>query len=953
MKRLPFAVAVLLAGMAAFGVNPFLPLWEYIPDGEPYVFDDPDAPGKRRVYLYGSHDVRLTEYCGHDQVVWSAPVDDLSKWRFDGVIFRSLTDAQGRPLSKEGRGDVLFAPDVAVTTGLDGRKTYWLYPNNQAAGRTSMVAKADRPDGPFVVCNWSEDDPTKTTGVLGFDPAVFVDDDGRVYGYWGIQKSHGAELDPATMATVKPGTRIVEDLVGNLNQDGDFRFFEASSIRKISGKYVFVYSRWTKKGEFGLDGTNYTLAYAYSDHPLGPYKYGGTLIDGRGRETRADGTTAVTATPSGNTHGGLCEINGQWYVFYHRQCGLHEFSRQAMVAPVVVSVEPGPGGKVSISEGEYTSEGFETGGIDPTVPHAAGIACHYTGPWPAVERYPHFDFPGPYPEPSRCDGYVWKDPYSPGANRCVVMHVTDGSTVGYKYFDFDRLAGTGKVALTLRLKAQGVPFSMDVWLGRPDVSSGGLKVGSRKFPCCRKVDEFHDETIFLDVPADLRGKQAVYFTFSSEVKQTALCELESLVFRRLPEVAFHGVSDWRDDFAGRGGFKAPPVGWMTWYALWFDTTEAKVLRNAKDFMAAFGDVLAEKPVFWIDWEWFHPKLWPGGSIEGEDSLTPRTKIYPRGLAPIADDLKAMGYVPGLWVSVVSDVRTNSLWSSHPEWLLPRSNEWCGPVWGDPTAPGFCEAYVPELFRIYKSWGYEAFKWDTLPHAITVFDKSKGSMKTPFFSSREVVRKMVAAGRKAVGEAYLLSCSGETDEAVEACPDLFSAARIGADVSHWHEFVKEGVDRFLKYSYLHGETLWCDMDNLVLREPYSNLAQARTRITLYSLFGVPLTLGDEVASLDRPRIEMLRKVLPTFNVRPKKVGLRVPGEVFRTQVDFVRRDSRWTLHAFTNFETNKTLSASFRCGSAKVTDFWTGKELRPHDGVLEFSIDPCDTVCVRTERSARK
>lgn len=418
-------------------------------------------------------------------------------------------------------------------------------------------------------------------------------------------------------------------------------------------------------------------------------------------------------------------------------------------------------------------------------------------------------------------------------------------------------------------------------------------------------------------------------------------------------IGFHGVSDDSGRFPLRGGFKAPPVGWMTWYALWFDTTEEKVLRNAKNFMEAFGDVLAEKPVFWIDWEWFHPQLWPNGSIEGEDSLTPRTKIYPRGLAPVAADLKSMGYVPGLWVSVASDVRTNALWSSHSEWLLPPSNEWCGPVWGDPTAPGFCETYVPELFRIYKSWGYEAFKWDTLPHSITVFEKFRGSLKAPFFSSKEIVRKMVEAGRRAVGDAYLLSCSGETDEAVEACPDLFSAARIGADVSHWHEFVKEGVDRFLKYSYLHGDTLWCDMDNLVLREPYSNLAQARTRITLYSLFGVPLTLGDEVAALDRPRIDMLRKVLPTFNVRPKKVGLRVPGEVFRTQVDFVRRDSRWTLHAFTNFETNKTLSASFNCGSAKATDFWTGKELRPHDGVLEFSIDPCDTVCVRTERSARK
>ena len=66
--------------------NPYLPLWEHIPDGEPYVFDDPDNPGKQRVYIYGSHDNLITAYCGRDQVVWSAPVDDLNNWRYDGII---------------------------------------------------------------------------------------------------------------------------------------------------------------------------------------------------------------------------------------------------------------------------------------------------------------------------------------------------------------------------------------------------------------------------------------------------------------------------------------------------------------------------------------------------------------------------------------------------------------------------------------------------------------------------------------------------------------------------------------------------------------------------------------------------------------------------------------------------------------------------------------------------
>ena len=66
--------------------NPYMPLWEHIPDGEPYVFEDPDQPGKYRVYVYGSHDDLVTAYCGRNQVVWSASVDSLNNWRYDGTI---------------------------------------------------------------------------------------------------------------------------------------------------------------------------------------------------------------------------------------------------------------------------------------------------------------------------------------------------------------------------------------------------------------------------------------------------------------------------------------------------------------------------------------------------------------------------------------------------------------------------------------------------------------------------------------------------------------------------------------------------------------------------------------------------------------------------------------------------------------------------------------------------
>ncbi len=88
--------------------NPYLPLWEHIPDGEPYVFEDPDNPGQQRVYIYGSHDNLKTEYCGRDQVVWSAPVDDLSQWRYDGEILVVDKNAKGEPFDSAGTADVLY-----------------------------------------------------------------------------------------------------------------------------------------------------------------------------------------------------------------------------------------------------------------------------------------------------------------------------------------------------------------------------------------------------------------------------------------------------------------------------------------------------------------------------------------------------------------------------------------------------------------------------------------------------------------------------------------------------------------------------------------------------------------------------------------------------------------------------------------------------------------------------
>ncbi len=519
LTKLAAAAACILLSMTAHSQNPFLPMWEYIPDGEPYVFEDPDNPGQFRVYVYGSHDMLVKAYCGLDQVVWSAPVDDLTAWRYDGVIFESKTDANGDLLRPDGTGDVLYAPDVVESVDKKtGRKTYYLYPNNQAGGRQSMVAKADRPDGPFKACNWDPSDPKKTVGVLGFDPAVLIDN-GRVYGYWGINNSYGAELDPKNMASLKKGRKVIRDMVSGREQEGDFRFFEASSIRKIEDKYVFIYSRWTKPGEFGLGDTNYTLAYSYSDKPLGPWTYGGTIIDGRGRDTDENGQPIYTGHQTGNTHGSICEINGRWFVFYHRQTGLDEYSRQAMAAPVTVKVEKGKGGRVRISEAEYTSEGFALEGLDPSKRWSAGIACYYTGPELTEREFPNYTFSGSYIQP-------WKDRQKIDHN--PVVNNTSGSVVGFKYFNLSRLSGSHQ-NLVLEVLPQGVEGRIEVWADSPWASRGGILLGTAVLDAAMSP-RLTDIVVSLGSLKGLAGKRAIYLRFISETKGKSLCELHHLQF---------------------------------------------------------------------------------------------------------------------------------------------------------------------------------------------------------------------------------------------------------------------------------------------------------------------------------------------------------------------------------------------------------------------------------------
>ena len=335
--------------------NPYLPSYEYIPDGEPYVFDG-------RVYVYGSHDrFGAMSFCENDYVTWSAPEEDLSDWRYEGIIFHRTDD----PMNEDGKAP-LFAPDVQK--GTDGK--YYLY--YAPAGLNVIgVACSEKPAGLYSFCGHVKySDNTllgqkKEHGIV-FDPGVFLDDDGQVYLYYGFTPLgvdlKGVQTGPfvvkleGDMYTMKEDPVPVE-ICGCA--DRGHSFFEASSMRKINGKYYFIYSSLN----------SHELCYAIGKNSMGPFEYGGALhsngdigYQGRKEENR----TCYT----GNNHGSLVCIKGRWYIFGHRMTNYTAFSRQGVAEAVRIL----PDG--SIPQIEMTSCGLNNGPLDGKGEYEARIACN-------------------------------------------------------------------------------------------------------------------------------------------------------------------------------------------------------------------------------------------------------------------------------------------------------------------------------------------------------------------------------------------------------------------------------------------------------------------------------------------------------------------------------------------------------------------------------------------------
>lgn len=445
--------------------NPYLPSYEYIPDGEPHVFGN-------RIYLYGSHDrFRGAGFCLNDYVCYSADVEDLTDWKYEGVIYKKEQDPRNQNIPEdapeqtylfgiepEGPEDInprgihaMWAPDVVK--GLDGR--YYLYYCLDFLPEIG-VAVCDSPAGTYEflgLVKHKDGTPlgTREGDLLQFDPGIFIDDDETIYLYSGnapMYKEHENGTQGSQVMTLERDMLTIKEepkklMPSIMESEGTgyegHEFFEASSIRKVNGIYYFVYS----------SVNSHELCYAVSDRPDEGYQYGGTLVD-IGDIYLNGRTEEQSVNCLGNTHGGIEKAGNQWYVFYHRQTNRTNYSRQGCAEKVYFD-ENG-----HIAQAEVTSCGLNKGDLEGKGFYPARICCHLTAANGAAFSHPN-NMKMDYPyltqdvldmEPSR--ELEEKDLTEPMQ---YIKNMQDGSIAGYKYFDFNNLMNVG---MQIRGEAEGI-----------------------------------------------------------------------------------------------------------------------------------------------------------------------------------------------------------------------------------------------------------------------------------------------------------------------------------------------------------------------------------------------------------------------------------------------------------------------------------------------------------------
>jgi alpha-galactosidase len=349
----------------------------------------------------------------------------------------------------------------------------------------------------------------------------------------------------------------------------------------------------------------------------------------------------------------------------------------------------------------------------------------------------------------------------------------------------------------------------------------------------------------------VEGGVVTQFKASCQYEGITLAPGKTLVVPTLLVGAGESLSELLQQYARqvahRMGSRIRPVetGWCSWYYYYGTETEQDILDNVR--------LLADSPwrdrirVIQIDDGWNLPK--PGHPIVWGD-WQPGPK-FPRGMKAVADDIRAAGFLPGLWLAPFSAEPASTLYQQHPDWLIQGDT---GPLPElDLTHPAALD-FVSETFaRVFDEWGFDYVKIDFLARAAW-----KGKRHNPDITSAQALRLGLERIRAAARDRFVLGCGAPMGPAVGLCDGM----RIGSDVSSYWMLpldlprnplgalcIKAAANDTLWRQWMHQIWWQNDPDCLVVRdfssEPEKALLNGFSDTSF--LKGVPQGLSDEEAA----------------------------------------------------------------------------------------------------------
>ena len=387
-----------------------------------------------------------------------------------------------------------------------------------------------------------------------------------------------------------------------------------------------------------------------------------------------------------------------------------------------------------------------------------------------------------------------------------------------------------------------------------------------------------------------------------------------------------------------------PTGHCSWY-YYLDRISEQTVADNLAVLAAHRDKL---PIRYI-------QIDNGWSTEtGDWEANAR---FPRGMKAVADDIRAQGYLPGIWLMPFTAGRTSRLFRAHPDWFVKnwKNDE----IYGTPSLDFSVPAVREHIFNLFRrlshEWGFRYIKLDAV-----IVNLAPGRHRDPQWTAVMNLREGYRVMRSAVTEdTFILGCTSPLAQSA----GVVDGMRVSCDIFDQWEAVKDVFMRVFKRFYYHKRLFINDPDCLIIRTSANedeecrrpcvrNAEEIRTFVTAMAASGGILMLSDKMSLLDRSQIELLSKLFPVNTEAAVPLDLmesNVPGVL-----DLGRR-GRTRIMALINW-TDVDRELRFEINRGHVFDFWSQRylglcdhrirrTLAPHASALLFVTDDAPAAVV--------